>query len=261
MAEFNIEYIIRAIDKFSPVIEKLQKDLAKTEAKTQTLNGRIKSLATSSFQTGKALFTRLTIPILGLAAYAIKTATNFEEMKISLEAVTGSAANAAKIFDIIRKQSMITPLAPEALTQAAIKLRNLGVPLKDLPKTLSKFSTLALGSGTDASMLVTKFGKAFLGMNTDLRAVTRISKDLPIAEAIQKVLGLSDKAFASIKKQKGVMISAATMQKAINYLTQQGSSFYDAATKRANSLPAVLKEIHSAMRSYVDDVLESLGGN
>lgn len=259
MADFNIQYVIRAVDRFSPAIAKLQSDLAKTQTKSASFSKSMLSLSASTFSLSKR-FLPLSVAIIGLGIYMEKTAANFEDLKISLESVTGSAENAAKIFNSIQKQTMAMPLSSEELTAATIKLRNYGVALQDIPKRLQQFSILSLGSKIDPSILIQSLGRSLIGLKTPLRTLTSISANLPIIEAIRHVTGLSQASFDALKKHNNLMISAATMQKAINYLTQQGSSFYDAALKRMNTVPAVLSEIHNSMRIYLNDISMAIFG-
>lgn len=133
---------------------------------------KLKTTGTSSVRTTKKMegsFDRLKRSVVSLkGAFGVLVAgaflrklvqvgSTFEQLRIQLKTVTGSAALAEKEFTRIKQLAIDTPFEVENLTNAFIRLKSIGVePTTEL---LKAFGDVAAGLGRD----VTDFTRAAVG--------------------------------------------------------------------------------------------------
>jgi len=99
---FNISYVYRAVDKFSPIAKKIKDNVAELKQKIGNTSQSMREFGTSIRNTGAKLTAFATIPLVFLGNRMIKAASDAEEMRARFEFVfsdvSKNAANSAKIL-------------------------------------------------------------------------------------------------------------------------------------------------------------------
>jgi hypothetical protein len=124
MADFDLSYIIKAVDDFTPVFDKLKQSLKEQEKTVLTFQQKMKSLSTNLKTMGTNLRNYVTLPIMAAAGYSFKTFANFRDMQLRLKAVTTSTQEYAKAWNNVKSLSMKTPCSQEDITGATLQLRS-----------------------------------------------------------------------------------------------------------------------------------------
>lgn len=120
--------------------------------------------ATGAVQKTEGAFSRFKKQLVGFGAVAgalglgllvrsiIKIGSAFEQLRVQLKTVTGSAEAAAKQFKVIQGLASKTPFAVRNLTEAYINLK--GVGLKPAKEEMIALADLAAGRGRDITQAV-----------------------------------------------------------------------------------------------------------
>ena len=101
-------------------IKDLQKNLGVAKSS-------IKDFGDSATSIGTKMTAGLTLPIVGVGASALKTASDFEQLQVRLNTLTGSTEEGTKAFKQLQKFSAGTPFQLDALVQANNTLLGFGM--------------------------------------------------------------------------------------------------------------------------------------
>ena len=135
MANTSIEIEIKALDKTGRVFDKMEKSLGPLNKKVGKMSGQFDKVDKSVNKTGKS-FNKLkgliagAVTVAGISAFGkavLGAAGNAEDLKVALETVTGSAAEADKSFAFIREFTEKTPFKVDNVASSFIKLKNAGL--------------------------------------------------------------------------------------------------------------------------------------
>ena len=135
MANTSIEIEIKALDKTGRVFDKMEKSLGPLNRKVGKMSGQFDKVDKSVNKTGKS-FSKLkgliagAVTVAGVASFGkavLGAAGNAEDLKVALETVTGSAAEADKSFAFIREFTEDTPFKVDNVASSFIKLKNAGL--------------------------------------------------------------------------------------------------------------------------------------
>jgi hypothetical protein len=176
-------------------------------------------------------------------------------MQIKLEAVAGSASNAAKVFSMVKQMSMTTGLSPEDLTSTATGLMAAGYGMDKINEKLQQMSMFAVVSGKD----VNEISGAFIRMRSLGYAQTRIlgkmaKEGIPLIDSFKKFYNLSD---AGWNKLAGKKIDFKLMEPVLESMTKKGSDFYNAYQKMLLTSGTSMERIHNATRVLSADFGEA----
>ena len=136
MATKGFKVVLRAVDSFSKTFNSFQRQLGSL-GRTALRYGAILGAAFSA----------------GITA-AVRTYGQFEMLKIRLEAVTGSAEKAGRIFEQIREYAASTPLQLNDLIDARILLEGIGVSGMEALKKVSAAAVALQKPVADVAMVI-----------------------------------------------------------------------------------------------------------
>jgi hypothetical protein len=109
--------------------------------------------------------------VYGTAAAAraiVRTSSDFEQLNLQLETVTGSAAGAKRAFDLIRDFAVRTPFQIQGITRAFIDLQGVGV--RPTAELLTAFGDIAAARGRDIEDFARAATRAAFGETESLKA-------------------------------------------------------------------------------------------
>jgi len=137
-------------------------DLKAFSTSSQNLQRQMKQAAKQMQNIGTQMSTALTLPLVGLAGLAVKSAADFESLRTSLTTSLGGSAEAAKqAFSEIEKFASATPFALEEVTSGFIKLKNMG--LDPSMAALESYGNTASSMGKSLNDMVEAVADAAVG--------------------------------------------------------------------------------------------------
>lgn len=200
MADTDIKIEIRAIDNASKALRKIEKSLAPMKNKVGKIDKEFdkvdKSInrASGSFGKFKGLLAGA-ITVGGITAFTnsvVEASSRAEDLKTTLETVTGSAKAGDEAFKFINDFATRTPFDIETLTETFIKLKAAGIePTEEMLTTFGDMAAVttdrigALNAITDAFSRTTAGG---LGLE-DLNRLA--DRGIPVFDIFQEKLGLT----------------------------------------------------------------------
>jgi tape measure domain-containing protein len=163
-------------------------------------------------------------------------ANSAEQVRISLETMTGSAEKAKSVMDGIKKWGATTPFLIPGLNEAGKQLIAYGVAADQVVPTLRTLGDVAGPNQETFKELVEVYGKMkSMGGAVQLDQLNQIaSRGVPIFEELTKVTGVQD---AELRKMiSGGKIGLGHVQKALNNLTSEGGKFHNGLTRQTDSV-------------------------
>ena len=137
-------------------------DLKGFSTSAQNLERKMKQTANNLNKVGTQMSTAFTLPLVGIAGLAIKSAADFESLRTSLTTSLGGSAEAAKqAFSEIEKFASATPFALEEVTSGFITLKNMG--LDPSMAALQSYGNTASSMGKSLNQMVEAVADAAVG--------------------------------------------------------------------------------------------------
>lgn len=144
-----VAYLDLDASKFTAGLKAAQQSLQGVSKDTNTFSTKITSLGSGLKQTGATL-SLVSVPLLGLGALAVKTASNFEAGMSEVKAITGATG---KDFEALEKQAKeLGSTTKFSASQAAEGMKYFGMAGYDTEKILAAMPNtlnLAAAAGTD----------------------------------------------------------------------------------------------------------------
>lgn len=232
---------------------KLTSGLKKAEAATKSSSSRInRGLASidrrmkSLDRTAAGVAARfLSLAAAGLALRSlVKTASSFEQLRIQLETVTGSADAATEAFDRIKAFAISTPFEVENITEAFIRLKAVG--LEPTERRMRAFADASAAFGKD----ITDFAGAVIG------AVTGETERLKAFGIVAKLE--QDKVRLLFKgTERVIRRDAESITDALTELAEV--NFAGGAERQVNSLAGAFSNLQDALAAFFDEIGQSGG--
>ena len=178
-------------------IKKTNKDVKKLKGNMGGLNKTVRNLAIGfgGLYLGKAL--------LGAARGAIKTAGEFESLRIRLNNMYGSVQKGGKAFDEFNKIAATTPFQLKNVVEAGASLKAFGVDAENMIKPVAD---LAAFMGLDVVEAAQAMGRAFAGG----AGAADVLRDRGILQLIKDSQGIKDLSRLTIPEFRNVMVKALT---------------------------------------------------
>lgn len=131
--------------RIGATIKNLQEGLSKAEKRLLKFGNKAEKI-------GQDLSTRLSLPLVGIGASAVKAFADFEKLEKSLEAVAGSSEAAQEQLTRLQTLALQPGIDLENAAKGSIRLQAVGFAAQEAEAILLQFSkavTLAGGSGED----------------------------------------------------------------------------------------------------------------
>ena len=253
---FNISYVYRAIDAFSPVADKIARSVDNIKAKVDRSRQSMKEFGESMRNTGKSMTGFLTLPIAGLGIMALRSTAQLESMQISFESLLGSADKAKNMMADLKQFAIATPFELMDIAGASKQLLVAGTQTKDLTKTLGFLGDIASGAKVPLQDLAAIYAKSQNKGKAMAEELNQMSeRGIPIMEALAKGTGRS-KLDIYKAAEKGA-VTFALVEKAMISMTKEGGIFYKQQERQSKTLSG----IYSNMQDAITFSLGSIGDN
>ena len=223
--------------------------------------GRLKKFSTSLNRTGRALTTRLTLPLAAVGTMAVKQAANFEKLQTTLNVLTGSAEEGARAFERLVQFSAKTPFQLADLTKVNNTLMGFGLTTDEAFDSLSMLGDVAGIVGGDLQSIAIAFGQAAAEgrvMTRDLRQF--INNGVPILQVLSEEMGVAEGAIMDMASEG--KITFELLDRAFKNATAEGGKFeggMETLSKTLNGLFSTLKDnVNIALAELGQEIADAL---
>jgi len=197
----NLQIIITAIDKASGTFNKVGNSLAATGAKMKSV--------------GKGMTMGLTLPLVGIAAMAIKVGADFDKSMAKTRAVTGATTEQfAKLSDMAKEMGRTTMFSASQVADAMSFMGMAGMETDQIMDSLNDTLNLAAAGGlemSEAANIVTNVMAGFGIETKDLsKAVDVMSKAFTSSNVDLSMLGESMKYAGPVAHGVGMSFEETT---------------------------------------------------
>jgi hypothetical protein len=180
--------------------------------------------------------------ITGAFGGLVDAGKNLETLQTRFKVLTGSAEEAQKTIDDLRKFAASTPFELPALADAEAQLISFGVATDDLVPTLGKLGDLAAGAGTSINDLALPFGRLVAQQKLTLVELDKFGdRGINVYGALAEKAGVS---VASIRDSisKG-QVPFKDFISVIDDFTSEGGQFFGATAQLSQTLGGVLSTL------------------
>lgn len=177
-----------------------QKLLLEIQVKNQQALGRVERDVNRLANSSKGLGINLRTAAGALGAFAtgrvvssiVQTTARFQDLRTTLEAVTGSAQGGAEAFDFIRNFATRTQFGVEDLTTTFIKLKTAGIePTEELLNTFTDAAAVTTDQIGSLEAITDLFARTVSG-GLGLEELNRLAdRGIPVFKILEEELGLT----------------------------------------------------------------------
>ncbi len=209
---------------------------------------------------GQTLATRVTLPLIGLGAAAVKSAADFETLETSFGVLLGSAEKAKDLFNQLKEFSAKTPFQLKDIARAAQAMLGVGSSVQEVNDTLQYMGDISAVTGANLNDLVIKLaqaksvGKVF---TRDLREFA--NRGIPIFTILQEHLGVTGEELDKLTTSGQVTFEILT--DALRGATKEGGLFFggmEKGSKTLNGLLSTLRDnVNIAFAEFGEAIVES----
>jgi hypothetical protein len=215
-------------------IKKTQQALDAFE-KSQDSNSKSASLLGGAMKAGAVAVAALGAATATAGVSAIKSAAGFEQTRIGLENMLGSADAAKSLLSDISKFAADTPFEFPELASATKQLVAFGFTGKDAFKTMTQLGDVSAAIGApigDLAYLMGTLRTQGRAFTVDIRQFAQ--RGVPIYEYLAQVLHTNTNELSGMIEAGKV--GFPEVQKAFELMTSEGGKFHGAMAKQSKSL-------------------------
>ena len=233
--------------RISADIKQLQKNIGRAKA-------TLKDFGSSATSLGTSLSASLTLPLVSLGGVALKTASDFEQLQVRLETLTGSAKAGRKQFERLQQFSAGTPFQLQDLVKANNTLLGFGLSADEAFTSLQQLGDVASATGADLQSIAVAFGQSSAEGKLFTRDIRQfINQGVPAVDLLANSMGVArSEVFTLAEEGK---ISFKILQDAIAQATQAGGKFAGATKAQSQTIAGLF----STLRDNVSLALGELG--
>lgn len=229
------------------------KNFIKAQRRIATFGDNLQSL-------GQSLSAKLTLPLGLLGAGAIKAAGDMEQLRLSLNAITGNAEDAKKELEKLRKLALEPGISIEQAIKGSINLQSVGFSADEARFALLQFSkavTLAGGGADDLEEIVRQFSQ-IIGKNKILTEDIKVilSRVPALRIAFQDAFGTQN---IEAIRESGIGVKEFTDR--IVQAISQNKKFQDVQGGVNNALNNFNQSIKFSLAAIGDSIIEATGFN
>jgi tape measure domain-containing protein len=228
-------------------IKDLQKNIGRAKA-------TLKNFGSTATSIGTGLTASLTLPIASLGGVALKTASDFEQLEVRLQTLTGSAKAGRKQFELLQKFSAGTPFQLQDLVKANNTLLGFGLSADEAFTSLQQLGDVASATGADLQSIAVAFGQSSAEGKLFTRDIRQfINQGVPAVDLLAESMGVArSEVFTLAEEGK---ISFKVLQDAISQATSAGGKFAGATKAQSQTIAGLF----STLRDNVSLALGELG--
>ena len=241
----------------------LNKSLGKVQRNMRSMTSNFTKLGTSMSKS-------ITLPLLGIAAMAVKSAADLEKMETGFISLAGGASEAAAMMKQLNDFTAKTPFQIEAVATAARQLIASGTGIGEVNEQLQFLGDIAATTGQPINEIAAIFAKVNAKGKVELENLNQLAeRGIPVFEGLAKATGLlpSELGAGAVTVQqfndylKGLSKEGGFAEGAMERLSQTASGKFSTALDNLKLAGASLAEsllpILSDLLDYVVDLAQS----
>lgn len=213
---------------------RLQADVADFEKKMGQVRRSVSQTGEAMQGLGRTLTIGLTVPLTALAAVSLKAAADFDSLQRGLEAVTGSAEEAAAQFDRLREIAKLPAVDLQQAAQASLAFQSIGKSAEFAERTIKGVANAVAVSGGGA--------EAFSGVMRQLRQVAGLGRLM--GDELNIILEAAPAMGRALQNAFGT-----TSAEAIRKLGLTADEFFERLQEGMESLPQVQGGVTTAFEN------------
>lgn len=213
--------------RLSAELGSFDKQMGRAERRVVRFGNRLQSV-------GQRLSLGITLPVLAIGTAAVRTAADFESLTIGLEAVTGSASEAAAQLARLREIAKRPAVDLEQAAQSSIAFQAIGKSAQFAERTIiGVANAVALSGGS---------GQEFAGVMRQLRQVASLGRLM--GEEMNVILENAPAMATALQKAFGT-----TSTEAIRELNLTTDEFFERLMQGMEELPQVAGGAANSMQN------------
>ena len=195
----------------------------------------------------------------------IEATKYFEQQRVALEGIVGSAAEATKAINQLKQMSLESPKTLKELVGYTKQLSAYGIAVEELLPTTKKLADLSSGLGVDMSRLILAYGQvnaASVLRGQELRQFTEAG--IPLVEkladkftALNGKLVTTGEVFELISKRQ---VSFQMVSDVLSDMTAEGGEFYKMQEKLTDTLYGQIEKLKDVWTIQLNEVGSKLNG-
>ena len=161
----------------------LNKKLGAVQRKMRGIGSNFKKL-------GSSMTKSITLPLLGIAAMAIKSAADLETLETSFISLTGGVKEAGAMMKQLNDFTAKTPFQIDAVATSARQLIASGTKLSEVNETLQFLGDIAATSGKPINELASIFAKVNAKGKVELESLNQLAeRGIPVFKGLAEATG------------------------------------------------------------------------
>ena len=162
----------------------LNKSLGKVQRNMRSMTGNFTKLGTSMSKS-------ITLPLLGIAAMAVKSAADLEKMETGFISLAGGASEAAAMMKQLNDFTAKTPFQIEAVATAARQLIASGTGIGEVNEQLQFLGDIAATTGQPINEIAAIFAKVNAKGKVELENLNQLAeRGIPVFKGLADATGL-----------------------------------------------------------------------
>ena len=235
------------------------RDLNKSLGKVQR---NMRSMTSNFTKLGTSMTKSLTLPLLGIAAMAVKSAADLEKIETGFISLAGGASEAAAMMKQLNDFTAKTPFQIEAVATAARQLIASGTGIGEVNEQLQFLGDIAATTGQPINEIAAIFAKVNAKGKVELENLNQLAeRGIPVFEGLAKATGLLPNelgAGAVTVEQfndylKGLSEEGGIAQGAMERLSQTASGKFSTALDNLKIAGASLAQ---SLMPVISDILD-----
>lgn len=235
MANIPIKVILSAKDNASKTLNKFGGGLDNIERKSRIVGGALVGLGTSAALLGKRF---------------VNQAATFEQNKMALEVLAGSAELANEQWEKMVEFAKLTPFSFDEVVKGTNQLLAMGSSLEEVIPEMSMLGDVASALNVPLDRLIINFGQ----VRTQGKLTGRELRDfavagVPLYESLADVLGVTKDEIAGMVSE-GV-VGFDDVKKAFQLMTGEGGKFFEMMERQSQTTAGQVEKLTDSI-----DILE-----
>lgn len=242
--------------------EKINKARNKVGNFVADINASSNSIKTSFSSIGKSITGFALKGILGLGAgiatatgFAVKGASDLQNMRSSFDVLLGSAKEGQKLFKKLQNFALVSPFSLDVLSKSSQTMLGFGVNIKDVNKVLPVLGDISLGNSERLEQLSLAFAQvSSTGRLTGQDLLQFINAGFNPLESISKKTGKSIK---QLKEEmgKGLGPTVKQVQEAMIGATSAGGRFFKGTEQGSKTLSGRFNSLKETIANTAFEVI------
>lgn len=218
----------------------------RSQAALKGFSNKVTGMGTAVSGAIKGTAIALGTATVAATAFAVKSAASFEQTRIGLENMLGSADQARAVLKQISDFAARTPFEFPELAESVKQLVAFGFSGEDAIKTMKQLGDVSAAIGApmgDLTYLMGTLRTQGRAFTIDIRQFAQ--RGIPIYEYLAKVLNTNTKEITAMIEAG--QIGFPEVQKAFQAMTSEGGNFHNTMEKQSKSLTGLMSTLRDTI--------------